>query len=192
MLRRWPVVRWLERPPSGGWYSARRLAVDTDAPTIKTTAGVWLCLVLLLLSAAPAHRANAQDPIAVIVHPKSAIADISLGALQRVYLGRTATLQNKEPVLLVESAWLRERFYSRALSMNADRFKRHWIGVIFSGEGASPPKEMGSPAEVLQYVASHPSAIAFIELSIVDKSVKTVTIDGLRPTEPAYRLRDRP
>ncbi len=158
---------------------------------MKSRARFWWRVVPLLLCAAPVRQLVAQDPMVVIVHPKSALTDMSLGNLQRLYLGRSATLPNKEPVMLVESAWLRERFYSRALGMNADRFKRHWIGVIFSGEGASPPKELGSSAEVLQYVATHPGSIAFIEMSNVDKSVKTVSIDGLRPSEPGYRLRER-
>lgn len=132
----------------------------------------------------------AQDPIAVIVNPRSELTDLSLGNLSRLYLGRTATLPSKEPVMLVESAWLRERFYSRTLGLSADRFKRHWIGVIFSGEGATPPRELGSSADVLQYVATHAGAIAFIELGNVDKSVKLVTINGVRPSDATYRLRD--
>lgn len=163
-----------------------------EMPTMPPHATVLRCALSLLLSATPAHLAGAQDPIAVIVHPSGTLADLSLETLQRLFLGRSALLPNKESVVLLESAWLRDRFYSRALGMNADRFKRHWIGVIFSGEGVTPPREMGSPAEVLQYVATHRGAVAFIELRNVDSSVRTVSISGLRATDPDYRLRERP
>ena len=133
--------------------------------------------------------ASAQSPIVVIVHAKSPLTEISLESLQRLYLGSSRSFPNGQPAVLVESAPLRDRFYSEALGMNADRFKRHWIRVVFSGEGASPPKYFGEPGDVLQYVATHPGAIAFVELSTVNGSVKVLSLDGLRPADAHYRLR---
>jgi ABC-type phosphate transport system substrate-binding protein len=48
---------------------------------------------------------------------------------------------------------------------------------VFSGK-ATPPKELGSAAEVKKFVAANPDAIGYIEKSAVDGSVKVVlTVD---------------
>ena len=44
---------------------------------------------------------------------------------------------------------------------------------MFSGK-ATPPKELGSSADVKKFVASNPDAIGYIEKSAVDSSVKVV------------------
>ncbi len=48
---------------------------------------------------------------------------------------------------------------------------------MFSGK-ATPPKELGSSAEVKKFVAANPDAIGYIEKSALDGSVKAVlTVD---------------
>lgn len=131
----------------------------------------------------------AQEPTAIVVNSRNPLADISLDGLRRLYLGQSATLPNREPVVLLETAPLRERFYSRTLGMNADRFRRHWIGIVFAGEANTPPRDVGGAEEVLRYVASHAGAIAFVSLRSVDKSVKVIAINGALPGDLNYPLR---
>lgn len=149
---------------------------------------VLVLLVTVLALAAP-RLARAQEPIAVIVHPSNRLSMISLEELRRFYLGRSTTLPKGESVMLLESPEVRQRFYSAALRMSPDRIKRHWIGVVFSGESGTPPKEVGVPAELVKFVASHPNAIAFVGAGAVNGSVKILAIQGLRPGDPNYPLR---
>lgn len=146
-------------------------------------------LIVLGLALVLASTARAQEPIAVIVHPDNPLSMISREELRRFYLGTSTTLPNKESVLLLESATIRERFYAAALGMSVSRVKRHWIGVVFSGESGIPPREVGGPEELRQFVATHRGAIAFLEAADVTSSVKVLTIDGLRPGDARYPLK---
>ena len=89
----------------------------------------------------------------------------------------------------MESSTVRERFYAAALGMSQDRVKRHWIGVVFSGQSGTPPKDVGGPAELQQFVATHPGAIAFLAATDVGGSVKVLAVEGRRPDDPRYPLK---
>ncbi len=131
---------------------------------------------------------QASQPLAVITHPSTSVSDLSLEELRRLYLGTTTTLANQVRVVLVESGDQRVRFYSEALGMSEERFKRHWIARAFAGEPGTPPEEIREPAELLRYVGRHPGAVGFIPANHVDGSVKLLTIETLRPSDPRYPL----
>lgn len=151
--------------------------------------GSLVTLIVLGLALAPSRPAEAQEAIAVIVHPDNPLTTISRDELRRFYLGTSTTLPNRESVLLLESSTVRERFYATALGMSLDRVKRHWIGVVFSGQSGTPPKEVGGPDELRQFVATHRGAIAFLAARDVSGSVKILAVDGLRPSDPRYPLK---
>ena len=132
---------------------------------------------------------RAQEPIAVVVNASNPISSMTVEGLRRLYLGQSAALPNREPVILLETALLRERFYGQALGMRVDQFKRHWISVLFAGEAFVPPRDPGSVDDLMQFVASHPGAIAFVALNRVASSVKVIAIEGARPGAPNYPLR---
>jgi len=109
--------------------------------------------------------------------------------LRHLYLGVRTAFPNRAPVLLVALPTLRERFYAAALGMQDAQFRRYWMGLVFSGDSALPPVEVGTVDAVKQLVARHPGAVGFIDAAAADASVKVITIDGLRPDEPGYPLR---
>jgi len=63
--------------------------------------------------------------------------------------------------------------YPELLKKNPSQLKAQWARQIFTG-GAKPPKEMASDDEILKFVASTPGAIAYVDSSKVNKSVKVV------------------
>ncbi len=144
--------------------------------------------LLLLLVVGHPTEATAQGPIAVIVHPSNPMTTISPEELRRLYLGTRTTMPNREPVILLDNPESRDRFYHAALAMNSDRVKRHWIAAVLSGESSSPPKEIRGSTEIIQYVASHRGAIAFLGTEAVTGPVKLIAIGGLRPNDPGYLL----
>ena len=72
-----------------------------------------------------------------------------------------------------ESPAAREHFYSKPTGKSSAQVKAAWSRLVFSGKG-TPPKELGSSADVKKFVAANADAIGYIEKSAVDGSVKVV------------------
>lgn len=135
----------------------------------------------------PARAATAQT--AVIVHRSSAVTDVKLDNLRRFFLGQGALIANGQQVLLVELTPLRTRFYKNLLGLSPDEVRRRWIGMVFRGDALTLPFELADAAAVKKFVADHPGAVAFIEVSDLDDTVKALRIDGKRPNEAQYPLK---
>lgn len=143
---------------------------------MKTTFVTRMTVTVAIALSAP--WASAQ--VAVVVNPKSALTTLTTEQVASVYLGKTTTLPSGGVAALAdlpESNSAREQFYTKATGKNAAQVKATWARLTFSGKG-TPPKELGSSADVKKFVASHPDAIGYIEKSAVDASVKAVlTLD---------------
>ena len=144
--------------------------------TITLKSALKSAVVIGLLTLA--HAASAQ--VAVIVNPKSAIASMSSEQVSSIFLGKSNTLPSgaaAAPVDLPEGSAVHEQFYSKASGKTSAQVKATWARLTFSGK-ATPPKELGSSADVKKFVASNPDAIGYIEKSAVVGSVKAVlTLD---------------
>jgi len=125
-----------------------------------------------------AHAASAQ--VAVIVSPKSPVASMSPEQVSAIFLGKSNTLPSGStavPVDLPDGTPVHEQFYSKAAGKTSAQVKATWARLTFSGKG-TPPKELGSAADVKKFVAANPDAIGYVEKSAVDGTVKAVlTID---------------
>jgi hypothetical protein len=133
-------------------------------------------------------RVQGPAPIAVIVNPDNPVSDVAVEDLRHLYLGVRTAFPNGEPVLLLESPTVRERFYTAALEMSGEAVKRYWIGMVFSGEPAVPPKEVANLQELRRLVGSQRGAVAFIEAAKTDATVKVLKIHGALPGDPGYPL----
>jgi ABC-type phosphate transport system substrate-binding protein len=132
---------------------------------------------------------EARAQIVVVVNPRNPVRNLSLEELRRLYLGRTTSFRQNQPVMLLEQADARRAFYRSALGMNEARVKRHWIGIVFSGETATPPRTIAGVDELKRAVAQNAGAIGFLDVAATDPSVKVLTINGLHPGDAAYPLR---
>lgn len=118
----------------------------------------------------------AQAQVAVVVNPKSAVASMTAEQVASIFLGKSNALPNGNAAVAVdlpESASVRETFYTKATGKSSAQVKAAWSRLVFSGKG-TPPKELGSSADVKKFVAGNPDAIGYIEKSAVDGSVKVV------------------
>lgn len=122
----------------------------------------------------------AQAQVAVVVNPKSAAAAMTADQVAGIFLGKTSTLPSGATAAAADQAEgsaVREQFYAKVAGKQAAQVKAAWSRLVFSGK-ATPPKELGSSAEVKKFVAANPDAIGYIEKSAVDGSVKVVlTVD---------------
>jgi ABC-type phosphate transport system substrate-binding protein len=149
----------------------------------------WLPVLLACSLLTPSLPRDARAQIVVIVNPRNPVKDLSLEELRRLYLGRTTTFRQNLPVSLMEQAVVSDAFYQAALGMNEARVRRHWIGIVFSGETAKPPRSFTAAEDLKRAVAENPGAIAFIDLAETDSDMKVLTINGRRPDDERYPLR---
>ncbi len=148
-----------------------------------------LALFLILCASKPPVPVQ-HSPLVVVVNLSSSVSDLSIEELRGLFLGRTVMVDGKHRVALAEFDEARIRFYHSALSMDDDRFKRHWIKQVFAGTAAAPPETFTSVEDVKRFVAARTGGVAFLPASALDASVKAVTIEGHGPADPNYPLRD--
>ncbi|MCK7493334.1 MAG: hypothetical protein MZW92_19435 [Comamonadaceae bacterium] len=118
----------------------------------------------MLLGLLLAFGARAGDEFVVIAHPGVARVDAPL--LQRLYTGRAVEVAGR-PVQVVNAApgsAPRARFLAQILRIDDDRYRAYWTVRRHVGKGA-PPRELATPAEVVDFVQSTPGAIGYIPAS---------------------------
>ena len=128
----------------------------------------------LLVLAALGAGSSAFAQVAVIVNPKSANTSLTAEQVSSIYLGKSNTLPSGATALAVDlpdGAPAHETFYAKVTGKSTAQVKAAWSRLVFSGK-ATPPKELGSAADVKKFVASNPDAIGYIEKSAVDGTVK--------------------
>lgn len=128
--------------------------------------------VTLILSLAMSVTAQAQ----VVVIAGKSVGDMSKDQVSDIFLGKSTSIPGggtAVPVDQPESSPLRDEFYSKVTGKSAAQAKSLWSKLAFTGKG-TPPKEVGSSAEVKKTVAGTPGAIGYIEKAAVDDSVKVV------------------
>jgi hypothetical protein len=130
---------------------------------------VMLSLVLLLGSS------FASADMVVIANPHVSFNSISQGQLRRLFLGQTDNLPDgNHAVPLDVTGDYRNAFYQGVLNKNPEQVEKYWARMIFTGK-AEPPRQV-HPKEVKGLVAETPGAISYVDSSLVDSSVKVLTV----------------
>jgi ABC-type phosphate transport system substrate-binding protein len=107
--------------------------------------------------------------VVVVVNPANADA-VSKDQIASVFLGKSTALT---PLDQADGSAIRGEFYKKVADKDAAQAKALWAKLVFTGK-ATPPKELGSSADVKKAIAANPKAIGYIEKSAVDASVKVV------------------
>lgn len=131
-----------------------------------------LCVSVVVVGLFTSSAAIAD--VVVIVNPANSAA-IDEEQIAKIFLGQTKTFSNGSEATPIDQKEgpVREEFGNKLLKKNPSQLKAQWARQIFTG-GAKPPKEMTSDDEILKFVASTPGAIAYVDSSKVNKSVKVV------------------
>jgi phosphate transport system substrate-binding protein len=115
----------------------------------------------------------AKDAIAVIVHPKNTLQDLSLIQIKQVFTGKIRNWKDvgghSHPIVLVtreEGSGTREAF--QKLVMGKEEISLE--SLVQDSNGA-----------IRQVVASDPNAIGFISLGLVNEKVGALKISGVEP-----------
>ncbi len=128
--------------------------------------------------------------IFVVVAPVSAFADVAVVAnknigeksisekqAKKIWLGKTKSLggTSLKPADLPKGNDSRKKFYKAVVKKNEKKLKAYWARIVFSGKG-SPPKLFKSDAEVINWVASTPGAVGYVDSVSINDSVKVLLI----------------
>lgn len=136
---------------------------------IRTIARVVSVVLILACHTAEADVVavvSAKSPVAAL--SKSQVVDLFLGKSTRFPGGTQAV-----PIDQSEGTRARDEFYATFAGKSAAQVKAYWAKIIFTGRG-EPPRTASNDAEVRKLLAANPQAIAYLERSAVDGSVRVL------------------
>ncbi|MGE5450268.1 MAG: phosphate ABC transporter substrate-binding protein [Acidobacteriota bacterium] len=115
-----------------------------------------------------------QADVVVIVHPsnKAAIDD---DAITKLFLGQLKTFPGGAPAIPVDQKTpaTAEEFHLKVLNKSDKEVRKVWARQVFTG-GLQPPPNLDDDEAVVQYVATTPEAIGYVQAAKVTNKVKVV------------------
>lgn len=131
------------------------------------------CLLFLI----SLWASSASGQVAVIANPSVPVDTITNSELLDFYTRDIRFWNNKKPVIVFDlkpRGEVKEIFYD-FLGKSTSRMKSVWMKKMLSGEG-DPPEALDTETDMLKKVSSTPGSIGFVKQSIVNQSVKILTI----------------
>ena len=132
----------------------------------------YLTGFILLLTVVFSAVVSAE--VAVIVNPANATA-LSDKDIERIFLGKQKRFAEGHSIKVIygkTGAGSRVEFEQKALRKSSSQIKAYWSKLVFTGKG-KPPTEL-SEADAIKFVADNRYAIAYVDASKVDASVKVL------------------
>ncbi len=159
----------------------------------RTVAVLGLLLALgAILFPAPAGAQADSRAVAIVVHPQTAVDNLSFAQLRSIFLGEQQFWADRSRITLLVRAPVaaeREFVLNRIYRMNEAQFRQYWIAKMFRAEVASGPKIVVSSDMTRELVSAIPGAIGFMPATDVGRDVKVLRIDGKLPGDNGYPLR---
>lgn len=120
----------------------------------------------------------AYDGIAIIENPENPVSDLDVETIAKIYTGEITNWKevggnDAEIVLIGREAGSGTRDGFESITDTEDQCKYH--------------QELTSTGDVITTVASNPDAIGYASLASVKDTVKTLTVDGVSPSEETIK-----
>jgi hypothetical protein len=134
-----------------------------------------IAIAAIELALGVASSTVSADVVAV-VSSRSPITSLSKSDVMNIFLGKRTRFPDGSsavPIDQSDGSAAREEFYSRYADMSAAQIKAFWSKIIFTGRG-QPPKAVANGEEAKKLVAANLNAIAYIDETMVDSSVRVV------------------
>ncbi len=133
---------------------------------------LFVSVLIALMPITPPCSAWA-GPVVVVGHPS--VHKLDAGTVQRIYTGKVIEVDGVAvmPVNLKPGQSLRQRFLQDYLQQAEDAYTGYWTVRRYIGKG-TPPREMGTVAEVLAFVQNTPGAVAYLDEADVPPHVNVV------------------
>ena len=118
-----------------------------------------------------------QADVVAVVSAKSSVITLSKSQVADIFLGKSGRYPNGTqavPIDQEEGSPARTEFYTNYASKSPAQLKAHWSKIIFTGRG-KPPAAVTNSIEARKLIAADSRAIAYIDRSAVDSSVRVLT-----------------
>jgi ABC-type phosphate transport system substrate-binding protein len=150
----------------------------------------------LLLATASALAEPPPTSVSFLVSARNTMRDISAGDLRRIFLGEISRWANGHRIIVfVRSSETPEGrlFLDRLVRMSDIDYSQWWLGAVFRGRSANPPRVLASDDAIVKAVAANPDAIGFVAApsSAIEPGVAVVSINGRVASDPDYVVRSR-
>ncbi len=128
-------------------------------------AALWLVVpVAYAQSPTPTQTpAPTQDRAGVVLIAHATMPSIDMQTAQRLFNGRAVEVAGVVvlPVNAAPGSKARERFMAQVMTMDEDKYVAYWTVRKHIGKG-TPPRELKTAAEVMDFVQSTPGALGYV------------------------------
>jgi hypothetical protein len=138
---------------------------------------------------APRH-ASASRLLVVVTQKTSALSDLSLRELKRLYQSEPVNGPDGNPLVPLNQVLgtpARVDFDQLVLKMSPDVVARYWVDRKIRGQTGAP-KAIPSLDLLRRAVAGVPGTLTYLSANDVTAELKVVTVDSKRPTDAGYVL----
>lgn len=130
-------------------------------------------------AASDAEHRNRGDGFVVVVNEQNRVVSAPRSLVSRFFLKKATRWENGAialPVDLPPDSPVRDAFSRRVLSKSVSSIKAYWQQQIFSGRDVPPPEKQNE-AEVLEFVRSNVTAIAYVSPeAALPRGVRVLTV----------------
>jgi hypothetical protein len=131
-------------------------------------------LPIAMLAMLPAAMARAD--LVVVASAHSGVDKLSHGEAINIFLGRYRQLPSGIPALpvdLPDASQEKARFYRLLVNKDLAEINAYWTRLVFSGK-TSPPRQMKSSGQALDWLAANEGGLAYMDRSQVDARARIV------------------
>ena len=141
----------------------------------RSTSRFALAAASVTLVLSPGLGAVSADVVPV-VSSRNPTTGLTKNQLMDIFMGRRTRFPDGSsavPIDQSEGSAARDAFYARFADMSPAQLKAFWSKAIFTGRG-EPPKTVATSLEAKKALIADPSAIGYVDRSLVDSSLRVV------------------
>ncbi|MGB3621281.1 phosphate ABC transporter substrate-binding protein [Ketobacter sp. MCCC 1A13808] len=142
----------------------------------------YLTGVLIAVVVFGVRSAFAANPeLVIIVNSNNGVESISSNEVADIFLGKSQRLPDGTKVVPLDQDGdgdVRQQFYDKVVRKSVSQLNSYWSRLIFTGRG-QPPFAVTGDSEVLEFIASNPNMIGYVELAALQKANNSSSIKVL-------------
>lgn len=131
----------------------------------------WIMASNLLLTCLPCYA-----DVAVIGNKSITADSFTARQISNLWLGKSKFIPGGGKLIVVDQVPgtpVHNDFYKNVVKKNGSQLKAYWAKVVFSGKRA-PPMVLMNDADVIEWVASTPGGLGYIDSASVNETVKVL------------------